>query len=319
MHIFGRRTIAPFVVLLGLFYAVSAVAETTLKAVTFLPGNSAFVKPFQNLVNDINDQRSSQLKIDIIGGPEAIPPFELGKAVSIGAVDLAVLPVNYYRALAIEAEALQLLPERYHELRKTAAWTTIEQVHESAGLKLISVYGDTVPFYTYLVSSIDDLDFSGLRMRVTPVYSAFYKSLGATVTNLPPLEIHSALNAGAVDGFGWPAWDVTTFGWDEFVRYRIEPGFYRTAIAVVMNVDRWNSLSQANQKAIMDMVIPFERNISELMAQRTLEELEKQREGGMVVIDLGDAVVQIAETVYWNYLKEQSPEIIGRLHAATRN
>lgn len=186
-------------------------------------------------------------------------------------------------------------------------------MHRDAGLELVSVYGDTVPFYTYQVAPIDKLDLSGLRMRVTPVYSAFYESLGATVVNLPPLEIHSALNAGAIDGFGWPAWDVTTFGWDEFVRYRLEPGFYRTAIAVIMNRARWEALSDSEQSAVAEAVRDFEMNISDAMESRNRQELVKQSDSGITAIDLGSEVARLANLAYWDYLETQSPELIGTL------
>jgi TRAP-type C4-dicarboxylate transport system substrate-binding protein len=212
-----------------------------LSAVTFLPENSSFIQPFKELIERIN--ASGETRVSLIGGPEAIPPFEQANAASTGAVDIAVLPVNYYRNIAIEAETLQLIPGSFHEMRGEAYWQIIEDSHRRGGLELIAVYGDTVPFYTYLVSPISELDFDGLRLRVSPVYSEFYKALGASVVNLPPSEIHAALNARSIDGFGWPAWDLTTVGWDEFVKYRVEPGFYKTAIAVVMNKDKWQGLS----------------------------------------------------------------------------
>lgn len=251
----------------------------------------------------------------LIGGPEAVPPFELGRAVALGAVDIGVLPVNYYRDLAVEAEALQLLPGLYHDMRGTPAWTIIEDVHARAGLTLLGVYGDTVPFFTYLAEPVDGLDLSDLRLRVTPVYSAFYESLGATTVTLPPGELHAALSAGAVDGFGWPAWDVTTFGWDAFVRHRVEPGFYKTAIAIVMNARAWDRLSDGEREALSRAVVAFERRTSTRMAETTRSELARQDDAGMAVIDLGPDLVARAEAAYWAELTARSPEIIARLRA----
>ncbi|WP_051241594.1 TRAP transporter substrate-binding protein DctP [Stappia stellulata] len=293
-----------------------AETDTQLKAVTFLPPNSAFILPFQDLVATVNATAGAKsVRITLVGGPEAVSPFELGRAVALGAIEIGVLPVNYYRDLAVEAEALQLLPGRYHEIRDTPAWEILEVAHEKAGLKLLGVYGDTVPFFTYLVDPVETLDFTGLRLRVTPVYGAFYERLGATTVTLPPGELHAALSAGAVDGFGWPAWDVTTFGWDAFARHRIEPGFYKTAIAIVMNAGAWNGLTDAKRDALARSVAGFERNTSERMAETTRTELAKQEAAGMRVIDLGAGLVAQAETAYWEELGRRSPEAIAQLRA----
>lgn len=305
-------------VALSISLPVGVRAETAspLKAVTFLPPGSAFIAPFQDLVAGINASAGETgPRITVIGGPEAVPPFELGRAVALGAVEVGVLPVNYYRDLAVEAEALQLLPGRYHEMRATPAWEILEEVHEKAGLKLLGVYGDTVPFFTYLVDPVEKLDFSGLRLRVTPVYDAFYESLGATTLTLPPGELHAALSAGAVDGFGWPAWDVTTFGWDAFVRHRVEPGFYKTAIAIVMNARIWNGLAEADRQALERAVQQFEPRASERMAETTRQELAKQDEAGIATIDLGADLVSRAESAYWADLAARSPETVARLRA----
>lgn len=296
--------------------AIRAETAPALKAVTFLPPGSAFIAPFQDLVAGINGSaEEAGPRITVIGGPEAVPPFELGRAVALGAVEIGVLPVNYYRDLAVEAEALQLLPGRYHEMRASPAWEILEEVHARAGLKLLGVYGDTVPFFTYLVDPVEALDFSGLRLRVTPVYDAFYQSLGATTLTLPPGELHAALSAGAVDGFGWPAWDVTAFGWDAFARHRVEPGFYKTAIAIVMNARIWNSLSEADRQALERAVQEFEPLASERMAETTRKELAAQDAAGIATIDLGADLVMQAESTYWTDLAERSPETVTRLRA----
>jgi TRAP-type C4-dicarboxylate transport system substrate-binding protein len=314
------RTAAVACLALAAFGAMSGAirAETTypLKAVTFLPPGSAFIAPFQDLVAGINASTGKAApRITVIGGPEAVPPFELGRAVALGAVEIGVLPVNYYRDLAVEAEALQLLPGRYHEMRSTPAWPILEDVHARAGLKLLGVYGDTVPFFTYLVDPVETLDFSGLRLRVTPVYDAFYQSLGATTLTLPPGELHAALSAGAVDGFGWPAWDVTTFGWDAFVRHRVEPGFYKTAIAIVMNADAWENLPETERETFARGVETFEPMTSERMAATTRSELAKQEDAGIAVIELGSDLVVRAEAAYWDELAARSPEIVARLRS----
>lgn len=331
MPLEGKRLMPPMLARLGLRAEVRIVvcallagiaaptsdvlgADIRLKAVTFLPPHTSFIAPFQTLVERVNESELA-IQLDILGGPEAVPPFEQANAVRIGAIDIAVVPVNYYRGVLLEAEMLQLVDLPFDKLVHTDAWMFLRELHNKQGLHLWTVYGDTVPFHTYLRRPVDRLDFSGLRLRVTPVYQAFYSALGADTVTIAPSEVYTALERGLIDGLGWPIWDVTAFGWDRFLHYRIDPGFYNTAIAVLVNAERWQSLDPAVVTGLEEIAEGFQRTIRADMEARSRLELHLQDAAGIVAIDLGAEVAATADGVYWDYLLEERPETVGQLRA----
>jgi TRAP-type transport system periplasmic protein len=111
------------------------------------------------------------------------------------------------------------------------------------------MHGEGVPFNLYMRDKkIEKADLTGLKLRVTPIYRAFFRALGSQIVVIPPPEVLSALERGTVDGYGWPVWDIKTTGWDKYTKYMIEPGFYTVAGNIFINLPKWNSLSpQAKQ------------------------------------------------------------------------
>src|SRR5260221_3247946 len=71
--------------------AISGIAcaqEITLRLVSAFPENQFYVKRTLDWIADVNKDGKGVLQINFIGGPKAIPTFEVGKAVQNGVVDL---------------------------------------------------------------------------------------------------------------------------------------------------------------------------------------------------------------------------------------
>ena len=64
-----------------LFTAGAAAAqETTLSAVVFVPRNTTFGEIFVRFVDHVNQEGKGLVKIELRGGPDAVPTFEQGNA-----------------------------------------------------------------------------------------------------------------------------------------------------------------------------------------------------------------------------------------------
>ena len=55
--------------------------EVTLRAVTAFAEKTQFSKNFERFIDRVNETGEGQVKINYIGGPRAMPPFEVGNAV----------------------------------------------------------------------------------------------------------------------------------------------------------------------------------------------------------------------------------------------
>src|ERR1700730_15944183 len=90
----------------GLNVANAAVAqEVTLKAITAFTENTTYSRPFERFINRVNEDGKGVLRINYIGGPKAMPPFEVGNALKGGVIDIANAAGAIYTHVMPEADA----------------------------------------------------------------------------------------------------------------------------------------------------------------------------------------------------------------------
>ena len=144
--------------------------EVTLRAVSSFAEKTQFSKPFEAFIEKVNKDGTGIIQINYIGGPRAIPPFEVGNAVRTKVVDIANVTGAFYTNLMPEADAFKLIDKPMSEQRRNGTWEFINTLHNQ---KLNSWYlarqFHNVPFHIYLTKKIDKLDFTGMKIRVTPV------------------------------------------------------------------------------------------------------------------------------------------------------
>src|SRR5262245_31488327 len=70
--------------------------EVTLRLVSAFPENQFYVKRTLDWIADVNKDGKGILQINFIGGPKAIPTFEVGKAVQTGVVDIGFSTGAFY-------------------------------------------------------------------------------------------------------------------------------------------------------------------------------------------------------------------------------
>lgn len=160
----------------GMLFSAAPVAaqEVTLRAVTAFQPGSTVARPFERFVEKVNAEGKGLVKINLIGGPSAIPPFEIGNAVSAGVVDMAFVTTAFYSNLLPEGDALKLSDYTMQELRKNGGWELINELHnKKMNTWYLARTGDGVPFHLYVNKPVTKADLSGLTLRVTPVYRAF--------------------------------------------------------------------------------------------------------------------------------------------------
>jgi TRAP-type transport system periplasmic protein len=284
-----HRIAAAVATLAALAGSPAAAQEIVLRAVTaFQPGTS-FSKPFEAFVEKVNAEGKGLVRINLIGGPSAIPPFEVGNAVSTGVVDIANVTSAFYPNLVPEGEALKLAERTIQEQRKNGAWELINQIHnQRMNAWFLARTGDGVPFHLYLNKPIERPDLTGLTLRVTPVYRAFFQALGANNVQTPPGEVYTALQRGVVDGYGWPIQGVLDLGWHEVTKMRVDPGFYQVDVNVLVNLNRWKSMSEP-QRAFLTKMAEWLESTNANNAELNRVEAGRQATAGIKVIEFTGA------------------------------
>src|SRR5689334_17595622 len=241
--------------------ALAQAQETTLRVVSAFAENTTYVKNLEGMIKTLNATGKGTLQLNFIGGPKAMPPFEVGNAVRTGVVDIGMSTGAFYTNIMPEADALKLTQMPGPDLRKNGAVDLINKVwNEKANMQYLGRVIDYTPFHLYLNKKIDKPDLTGLKIRVTPVYRDFFQSLGATVVTTAPGEVYTALERGVVDGYGWPIQGIFEMKWEEKTKYRVDPGFYSAEVSLVMNLDKWKGLTQAQRTLLNKHAIALEQS-----------------------------------------------------------
>ena len=281
--------------------------EVTLRAVSAFAENTTYVKNLLPMIERLNAEGKGRLQINFIGGPKAMPPFEVGNAVRTGVVDLAMTTGAFYTNIMPEADALKLTQMPHPDLRRNGGHDLINKIwNEKANMQYLGRVIDFTPFHLYLTKKIDKPDLTGLKLRITPVYREFFQALGATVMQTPPGEVYTALERGVVDGYGWPINGIFDFNWHEKTKFRVDPGFYSAEVSLVMNLDKWKGLNAEQRGLLTRHVIALE-NANDSWKKVNQDDIRKQKEAGIQVITFGKQYYDKAYEVAWASAIKASP------------
>src|SRR5215468_5525592 len=290
----------------------AAAEEVTFKAISAFAEKTFYSRGFERFIDKVNADGKGLVRISYVGGPKAMPPFEVGNALKGGVVDLANVTGAFYTNVMPEADAWKLAEKPMAELRKNGGYAYMAALYDQKMQAiLLARHIDNNPFHLYLTKPISGPDLTGLKLRITPVYRDFFQALGATVVQTAPGEVYTALERGVVDGYGWPITGIFDLGWHERTKYRVDPGFYTAEVSILVNKSAWDKLT-ADQKAIItDSAAWLEAQASQT-AMENEADIAKQKTAGIQVIEFkgaeGTAFHNKAYEAGWAGLIKQSPE-----------
>ncbi len=301
----------------------ASAEEITLRAVSAFAEGTEFSRNFERFVEKVNADGKGLIKINYIGGPRAVPPFEVGNAVRTRVVDMANVTGAFYTNLMPEADGFKLNGKPMSEQRKNGTWDYINQLHnQKLGSQYLARQFHNVPFHIYLNKKIDKIDFSGLKIRVTPVYRDVVEAFGGTPITTAPGEVYTALERGVADGYGWPITGIFDLGWEKVTKFRMEPPFYSVEVNVLVNLDAWKGLSDAQRKLLNDAALWLEGLDSEKEADIKAER-ERQSAAGIQPLDFGPAASKAfldrAYEVAWQSVIKRAPDTGPKLRQLAGN
>jgi len=287
--------------------------EVTLRAVTAFAEKTTYSRPFEKFIEQVNAEGKGIIQINYIGGPKAMPPFEVGNALKAGVVDIANTTGAFTTNVMPESDAWKLTERPMSELRKNGGYDYMAKLYaEKMNAIFLARLVDNNQFHLYLNKPISTPDLTGLKIRITPDYRDFFQALGATVVQTPPGEVYTSLERGVVDGYGWPITGIFDLGWHEKTKYRVDPGFYTVEVSILVNKTTWDKLSDA-QKAVLRKAA--ERGEAEAAAEfgaENAKDTKRQADAGIQTIKFDGAVADAyrakAYQAGWDGVIKQSPE-----------
>ncbi len=299
-----------------------AHAEEKISAVHAFPESLIYTKSFLSFVDKVNEAGEGVVQIDVRGGPEAIGMFQQPDAVRDGIVDMVYTPGSFYGGTLPEKDAMVASNLTAVETRANGGIELIDQIHqEKMGLKYLGWFDSGVCYNLWTrdepkFDADGNLEVDGLKLRGNNVYNAFFTNyLNAQVIDLPTGEVYSALQRGVVDATGWTQIGLIDLKWNEFLNYRIEPCFFSTDLGVIVNNEKWESLSEEARKIVQDVAIQHEKDSVAALRIKRGEDFAALDAAGMKVITLeGEAkanYLAAAREKTWERMKSVMAEQAG--------
>jgi TRAP-type C4-dicarboxylate transport system substrate-binding protein len=106
---------------------------------------------------------------------------------------------------------------------------------------------------------------------------------------------------------------VADFGWQKYTKFRYGPGFLNAAGSILVNLDKWKSMTEEQRTCLQDMAIWVEKEWP-----KWREGVDKQQEdiltkAGIQYVDLGPDFARKASDLYWAALEKANPDFVSKI------
>jgi TRAP-type C4-dicarboxylate transport system substrate-binding protein len=300
-----------------------AAEPITLSFVSFVPlaNKVEFQQIKSRFIDIVNERAKGELFIKVRGGPEAIPPFNLGVSVQKGVIDMATIPTAFFDALVPGADETCMSDYTASEERENGIYEYIRDMYQKAGLYYLGRAGATEPgfFFLYLNKRAEKPeDFKGLKLGGSTAFHGFYRELGASIATLAIPEYHSAMERGVVDGVVTSLPVGIQFGLHEISKCLILPSFYRATPALPVNLKKWNSLPKHLQDLMTECMAEFEKEFAVFEKEERASDLKRVEAAGVEIIryqpDMAKWFLNAAAEGAWKNAEKRFPgDVIPKL------
>ncbi|MGP8290281.1 TRAP transporter substrate-binding protein DctP [Vreelandella zhanjiangensis] len=310
-----KKTAITFSVLAAMASS-QAMAMDQITAVHAFPPSLIYTQSFLEFVDKVNERGEGVVQINVRGGPEVIGLSEQPDAVRNGVVDMAYTAASFYAGTVPERDAMVASNTNAIYARENGGIDLLNEIHQQKmGTYYLGWFDSGVSYNLYTIDEpkVDaegNLSISGLRLRSNPVYDAFFQDyLGAQPISLPTTDVYAALERGVVNATGWTQIGLKDLNWDRFLNYRVDPAFFSTDMGVIVNLNKWNQLSEEAQQILQEVAIEHERESAEKLEERSLEQQAQLEADGIQVITLeGEASQRYADAARdatWERMRRQ--------------
>ena len=297
--------------------AAQAGKAVTLNFVSFAPAANVVEYQYikKELFDKINQLAKGRLVINVKGGPEVIPPFNLGAAVKNGTIDMAAIPNAFHEDMVPGIGVTHMSPFTAAEERKNGVYDAINDLYKKAGMFYLGRAEATEHgyFMLFLNKSVEKpADFKGLRLGGSTSFHGQYRELGGVPSTLAPTEYNTAMERGTVDGLSTSIYIAVAYGLQSVSKYVVQPGFWRASVALPVNLAKWNQIPPDLQKMMVSEMAAFETKFSAYELEQRNGFIKKfTSAGGAKVLNLSPDVakwlVNTSTEGAWKYAEERQP------------
>jgi len=270
-----------------------AVAQkaTELTFSNFFPAAHKNSKLMEEWIGEIEKKTGGKVKIKYYPGGTLTPAPQIFDGVVKGISDIGYSCFAYTRGKFPVMEAVDL-PLGYKS--GVIATNLVNAVYkkfqpkELADVKvlILHAHGPGILHTKFPVSKLEDL--KGRKIRATGLASKIVTAFGAAPIGTAMGETYDALRTGVAEGAMAPAEALQGWKWGEVVSYTIQNfgSAYTTAMFVVMNKAKWNSLPKDVQKVFEDVSAEYTKKQAQLWDAIDKEGYDFLKSKGQKVVQL---------------------------------
>lgn len=274
----------------------------------------------------VEEKTNGEIEIDIYGnGSLAGSGAEIQEGIQIGTIDIGISSTP----LAQINPFVQIFNLPYIFTDREIAWEILDgpigqevgEKVEEHNIKHLAFWEDGFRQVTNSKRPIETPeDFKGLTIRVpeSEIRIETFKALGASPISMSFSEVFTSLQQGAIDGQENPLSVVESSSFYDVQEYLSITNHVYTPAGLLMNMDKWNSLTEEQQDIIIEAAEAgrdVNRKLNEENDETLIEEL---REKGMEVNVIDDLTpFQDVSKGVWELLidelGEEAEEIINKI------
>lgn len=235
---------------------VDVVNNVTLSYANFPPASTFPCVQMEHWKEQVELGSLGSLTINTFPGGTLLGAKDMLAGVIAGQADIGCLCMSYQPG-AFPMTTVTELPLGFTSstVASSVLWDLYEkyQPQEFAGVKVLTMFTSAPTSIMSQVPVRNLEDLAGLELRASGIASQILGQLGATPVSMPMSQTPEALQKGLVKGLLSSMEVLKDLNFAEYCRYETITNFQVYPFAVVMNLDKWNSLSPKQQQVLTAM------------------------------------------------------------------
>ena len=305
-------------ILMSLIVSVAMVQAETFKVLSGFPITHLYTEGCLNTFeNNLKAASNNQMDLQIFG-PDVVPTNEQFQPVQSGVFQMLFTHTAYHMgttAIGLTTEAIDPDPVKR---RESGIIDFIDTEYQKYGMRLLAV----LPMVEYNIVTSKPIgkespSLQGLKIRTPPAGAPMIQALGGAPVSLPPGEIYTALQKGVIDGFTLVAVGLKDFKIYEVAKYLVRPKFGYISLAILMNADKYNSLTKQQQEWIQSAAIKSEKDAWVFFKKKHEEEVKELQSLGMEIVQMPEAdavrIDKLMSDTMWAVAEKKSGEPVANL------
>ena len=288
---FRSLSVVALMLAMGIVPAFSQAKEIKLRYSVMWPASHPLTVMAGNWGKDVEAATSGRVKVTMFPGNTLTPPMQAYDAVVKGIADMASALLAYAPGRLPLSEVLQQplgYTSGYQASKLANAYYKKFQPKEFSDVQVMFLHG-AAPGFIMTKNSVSSIkDVKGLRIKANAENADIVTNLGAAPVTMPVSDTYDSLQRGVIDGTLFPLEALQGFKIGEVVKTVIQDyGIsYMTSMYVIMNKDKWNSITPADRAAIEKLNDEYNEKIAKMWVELDNKAKEYATQKGVKFLDV---------------------------------